>query len=95
MREYELVLVLDPKMDLEQVNSAVERIHRVVTQNGGEITKRDDWGIRRLAYPIKHLKEGTYIVTQFQLDPSKAYEVRDNLRISEEVLRHLLVKVEE
>ena len=95
MQDYELVVILSPQMDQEQVDAAVERIHRVVTQNGGEVTKRDDWGVRRLAYPIKHSGEGNYVVTQFRLDPSKTEEVRDTLRLAEEVLRHLMVKVED
>ena len=94
MREYELILVLNPQMDQTQVDSTVERIHRLVTDGGGEITNRNDWGVRRMAYPINHLRDGNYVVTQFQLDPSKANEVRDGLRLSEEVLRHLIVKIE-
>ena len=95
MQDYELVVILNPQMVQEQVDSAVERIHRVVTQNGGEITKRDDWGIRKLAYPIKHSREGNYVVTQFKLDPLKTDELRDTLRLAEEVIRHLIVKVED
>ena len=94
MRDYELVVVLNPQMDPIQVNATVDRLQRLVAQGGGEITKRDDWGIRRLAYPIHHFREGNYIVAQLKLDPSKTDEIREHLRLSEEVLRHLMVKVE-
>ncbi len=95
MHDYELMVILNPQMDPDQVKAAVERIQRSVTQRGGEVTHQQEWGAhRRLAYPINHFREGNYILTRFRLDPAKAQEVRETLRLSEEVLRHLLVKIE-
>ena len=93
MRDYELVVILNPQMDPQQVDAAVERIQRLVAQQGGEVTARRDWGKRRLAYSINHLREGTYVIAQVKLDPAKTAEVREGLRLSEEVLRHMMVKV--
>ena len=95
MRDYELVLVLHPRLDNEQARQVVERVHRTIEERGGTITEREEWGIRRLAYPIQHLNEGNYFLTRFRLDAQRAREVEEAIRMREEVLRHLLVRLDE
>lgn len=95
MRDYELVLILHPRLDNEQAREVVERIHRSITGRGGTITEQQAWGIRRLAYPIQHLNEGNYFLTRFRLDASRAREVEGEIRLREEVIRHLLVRLDE
>lgn len=94
LRNYELVVVLSPALEEEKVQGTVERIHRMVTERAGTVVKQEPWGIRRLAYPIKQFKEGNYFVTHFQMDASRVRDIEANLRVSEEVLRHLLVQAE-
>lgn len=94
MRDYELVLVVSPEVDDARTQALVERIHRLITERGGNLTKHETWGRKRLAYPIRNYKEGTYFFTQFQANTQTSREIEQALRVSEEVLRHLLVKVE-
>ncbi len=96
MRTYELVVIISPAIVDEEVPDAIERlIKRPVESRGGEIAGLDHWGRRKLAYPISSQLEGNYVVTQLRLDPQKTKEVEQGLRISEEVMRHLLVLAED
>jgi small subunit ribosomal protein S6 len=96
MRRYELVVIISPQVAEEEVPEAVERlVRRPVEGQGGVCDEVSVWGRRKLAYPISSHAEGNYVVTQLQLDPTKARELEQGLRISEEVLRHLLVRLDE
>lgn len=92
MREYELVYILTPEIGEEAVPEAMERVNRVLAGRGATIVQSERWGRRRLAYPIKRFLEGTYIVNQLQITPERAVEVDNGLKLTEEVLRHLLVR---
>ncbi len=92
MHQYELVTILSPQLGEEELPAAVERINNFVVTRGGEIGAVDQWGRRRLAYPIERFTEGNYVVTQLSLDATRAAELEANLRISEDVIRHLLVR---
>ena len=94
MHDYELVVVIDPEIDEDKLSAALDRISQFVTTRGGEVIDVDRWGKRKLAYPIKKRSEGDYVITHFRLDPSQAAELEASLRLSEEVLRHLLVRSE-
>lgn len=94
MRDYELVVVINPEVTEENLPGTVEKIGRWVTEKGGAITQVDQWGKRKLAYPIKRCTEGNYVLTRFQAEPELAAELEANLETSEEVLRYLLVRVE-
>lgn len=95
MREYELVLVIDPEIEDEQFDAAVDKVKQFVSSRGGEVTDVNPWGKRRLAYPIKKRTEGNYVVTHFRLDPAQTAELEAALGLSEDVLRHLLVRMDE
>lgn len=95
MREYELVVVIDPELEEEQFSAALEKIRQSVSNRGGEVTDVDRWGRRKLAYPIKSRTEGNYVINHIRLEPSQTAELESSLRLSEEVLRHLLIRSEE
>ena len=94
-RDYELVLVLSPAIDDETATGTVERIHGVITAGGGTLGDHQPWGMRRLAYTIQDFNEGNYFLTRFTTNPASTNQLENALRLSEEVIRHLLVKVEE
>ena len=94
LRDYELTIVIAPEASEEQLEASVESISRYVTDRGGSVSDVQRWGKRKLAYPIKHCIEGYYILFQFKMKPQDGRELENNLRISEEVLRHLLINVE-
>ena len=93
LRDYELVLIISPEVEEEKFNATIDNISQFITGKGGIISNVERWGKRRLAYPIEHFMEGNYVLTQFKLKPALNKELEANLRISEELLRHLLVKL--
>ena len=94
MSKYELVVILSPEVAEDQVDPAVERVSHSISSKGGSIAGVERWGRRRLAYPIKRFTEGNYIITRFELAPQTVAELESQLELNEEVIRHLLVKVE-
>ena len=94
LREYELVLIISPEAEGENLDATINNVSQFITRKGGIISDTKHWGKRRLAYPIKHFEEGSYVLTQFKLKPSLSKELEANLQISEEVLRHLIVKLD-
>lgn len=95
MHEYELTVVIDSEIVEEDVPAAIDRVSAAVTTRGGEIIEMQPWGRRRLAYPIRRRTEGNYVVSQIRLDPARAHEMESGFRISEEILRHLLIRKDE
>ena len=94
MRRYELMLVLRPDLADDKVQSSLERTARAIAGGGGQIVKQAPWGRRRLAYPIDHHREGSYYVILFEAPATAIAELERGLMISEEVLRHLVTRVE-
>ena len=95
LRDYEMVVILNPEIGDDVVGESLERLSQTVTSRGGEIVDVNHWGRRRLAYPIKRHLEGNYVVSQIKLDPGQVPDLESNLRISEEVIRHLIVRADE
>ena len=95
MRDYELVMLVSPDVGDEGLPATVERVSQFIQERGGEIKNVDQWGRRRLAYPIRRFNEGFYVVTQFALDPQAVRALEGNLDLAEDVLRHLVVRLEE
>lgn len=93
LRDYELVVIIGPELEDEKLEAIIDNISQLITERGGIISGVDRWGKRKLAYPIKHFMEGYYVLAQFKLKPASSQELEARLRISEEVLRHLLVKL--
>ena len=95
MRNYEIVYILKPGMEEEAVNAAVARFEEVVTKGGGEIVKTDRWGNRRLAYPIDDINEGYYVLMNIKSESAIAQELERVLRLQDDVLRQLVIKIDE
>jgi len=91
VRDYEIVYVLRPDLSDEDRSSKVERIHALITENGGELGKTEDWGKRVLAYEIKHCAERYYGLSEFRLPPSAVRTLEDRLNIDEQILRYQIV----
>ena len=72
----------------------LEKTSQFVTGTGGVISDVERWGKKRLAYPIDHFMEGSYVLIRFKLKPTLGKELKANLQISEDVLRHLLIRVD-
>lgn len=95
MRDYELVFIVSPEVAEESLPATIEKVSQFITAKGGAIAEVNQWGRRKFAYPIRKFSEGNYVLAHFKLEPEKTKELEANLKISEEILRHLLVKVAE
>ena len=95
MRDYELVLVISPEIPEEDVPSAIEKVSLFITGRGGTVAGVNRWGRRKLAYPIQRHMEGNYVVTQFRLDPEQVASLEASLGLTEEVIRHLVVRTDD
>jgi len=93
LRDYELVLIVSPEVGEEKFEAIVDNVSQFITGKGGAISDVERWGKRKLAYPIRRFMEGSYVLTRFRLKPALSQELEANLQISEEVLRHLLVRL--
>ena len=94
MRRYELMLVFRPDAPDERIAAIVDRTTRQIATDGGQIIKVAPWGRRRLAYPIARHREGAYHIVVFEAPTTAIAEVERGLLITEEVLRHLVVRQE-
>jgi len=94
LRDYELTLIINPEFSEEQFEATLDNLSRFITEKGGAVSDIARWGKRRLAYPIKHCIEGNYVLAKIQIEPSQGKELEANLQISEDVLRHLLIKLD-
>lgn len=96
MRRYELVAIISPQVAEEEVSEAFDRlIRRPVEGQGGSCDDVNHWGRRKLAYPIERNLEGNYVLTNIRMDPSTTKALERGLHISEEVLRHLLIRLDD
>lgn len=88
------MLVMRPDTPDEQVDVIVDKATKSITASGGQIVKRSPWGRRRLAYPIGQHREGSYHILLFDAPPPAVLELEQGLNISEDVMRHLVTRVE-
>ena len=95
LRDYELVVILSPEIEEQNIGPSIEKLQQSIKARGGEIVDTNHWGRRRLAYPIKRQLEGNYVISQIKLDPAEVPGLESGLRISEEVLRHLVIRSDE
>lgn len=91
MKEYEAMVILDPDMEDEMLEASVSKIEGLIKKNGGAIEKIDRWGKRKLAYPIKKRPMGYYAVLYFKGKEEGIKEMDRVMRISDDVIRHMIV----
>ena len=94
MRRYELMLVIRPDVADDKSQALVDRTTRGIVASGGQIVKVAPWGRRRLAYPIDRHREGSYHIILFEAPSEAIVELEHTLLITEEVLRHLVTRVD-
>ena len=95
MRDYEVMTIHRPDLAESDIDSNLSQIESFLTDNGGSVSNRDLWGKRRFAYEIDHLSEGFYSVLSFQALPQVVENLDRRLTLSDEVLRHKIVRLEE
>jgi small subunit ribosomal protein S6 len=92
MNKYELVLVVNAKIEDEARVATVEKAKEYIARFGGTVTNVDDWGKRRLAYEIQKMREGYYYFIQFESDSETPAELEQRVRIMENVIRYLCIR---
>lgn len=92
LRDYEILYIVRPELDDEHLQQAIGAVDKLIESLGGVHQKTDVWGRRRLAYEVSHLREGQYVLTDFQIDPERVPEMEASLKISDTVFRHLVVR---
>ncbi len=92
MRQYELMVILDPELEERTVAPSLDKFLSVVTKDGGSVDKVDIWGRRRLAFEIKKKSEGIYAVVTMTAEPATAQELVRQLGLNESVLRTKLLR---
>ena len=94
MRKYETIFILHPSLDEEAVKANVEKFKGVIENNGGEIENIDAWGKRKLAYEIQKVGEGHYTLINFNSNPELPKELDRVFRITDSVIRHIIINPE-
>jgi small subunit ribosomal protein S6 len=94
LHDYELVVIINPELMEEAVDGVMGRISKFITDSGGSVDNIEQWGKKKLAYPIKQFTEGNYVLARFKMKPRLSKELEASLQLSEEVFRHLLIRVE-
>ncbi|HID89813.1 MAG TPA: 30S ribosomal protein S6 [Anaerolineae bacterium] len=95
MRDYEMIFIVHPEVDREGLTGVVEEVKGLIEANGGTVRKVEPWGLRRLAYPIQKVREGHYVYMELGLEPDGVAKVERGLKLKEQVIRHLIVRIEE
>ena len=92
MHTYELVYILQADLDEATLNGLTETVENLIKTANGEILKVDRWSKRRLAYPIRKMTEGYYVLVSFKLDPSEVANLRRTFGYNEQILRSIIVR---
>lgn len=93
MNKYELVYIIAPDVDEEGRKALNERVNDLIVRDGGEVTKVEDWGKRRLAYAIDYKTEGWYVLVNFNGNSEMPREIERNLGIIDQVIRYQVIRV--
>jgi len=92
LRDYEVLYIVRPDLEDDKVQDVVKRVNTLIERSGGAADQTSLWGKRKLAYEVKHQKEGSYVLQDFKIEPNRVPELESALKITEEVLRHLIVR---
>ena len=88
MKKYESLYVIVPELNEEETQSVIDKFNGIITANGGEIVKVDEWGKRRLAYPIDYKNEGYYVLVVFESEGNLPAELERNMKNDEKIMRY-------
>ena len=94
MRSYELVFIVRPDVQGDDLSAVTERVTGLVERSGGQVVQVEPWGLRRLAYPIQRQWEGQYVLMRLDMEPRGVAALERDLRLVEPVIRHLVVRVD-
>src|SRR5258706_11377535 len=94
-RTYEVVFIIDPTAGDDEVMRLSEAVQKIITTQGGVITKTEVMGRRQLAYEIKHKKDGTYVLLEVEGSGAEIAELERRMRVNDQILRYMTIRVDE
>lgn len=94
MNKYELVVVVKPTLDEDGIKAEFDKVNELITKFGGTIDNIDNWGKRRLAYEIAKQNDGIYNIISFTAPGTTPIEIESRIRIMENILRYLVIRVD-
>jgi small subunit ribosomal protein S6 len=94
MRNYEVAVLLHPDLEIN-IEAATKKIEQIITTAGGKVVKKDSWGKRKLAYPIKHQEWGLYVFYGVEMPAESVAKINQKFRITEEIMRYLVISLED
>lgn len=92
MNKYETLYIVTPELEDEAIQGVIKKFSDVIAANGGQVEKVDEWGRRKLAYPIDYKTEGYYVLVDFEAAPELPRELERNFKIDESILRYMVVR---
>jgi small subunit ribosomal protein S6 len=95
VNKYESIYIIRPTVEEEGIKALVERFSNLIVQEGGKVDNVDEWGKRRLAYPIDDLREGYYVLMNFTAEPDVPQELERVYKITDDILRYLTIREDE
>lgn len=95
MRKYEIMYIVNASLEDEKRQEVIDALHAIITNNGGKVVNVDEWGMRDFAYPIDHMLKGYYMVITIEGDNNVVSEFDRLTRINSNVVRHMIVKLED
>ena len=93
INKYETIFIINPNLSEEEIAGLVEKFKSLIA-SAGEVENVDEWGKRKLAYPINKLNEGYYVLIEFSADPGFPQEIERIFKITDGVIKYLIVKKE-
>ena len=95
MNNYEVMFIIKSTLEEAQKEAVIETVKGIIEHDGGEVAKVDVWGMKKLAYPIMKKEEGYYVVIEFKAEATLPYELDRKLKISDNVIRHIIINQDE
>jgi len=95
VRDYEIMFIVEPTLSDSDIETIQERLRELAVSRGAEVKKLAVWERRRMAYPIKGRRDGIYVLAELKANPSVVKELDRQLSVTENVLRHMVVKLDE
>lgn len=89
-----MVFIIHPEIDGDNVEGVINDVKDLIARNDGKVTKIEPWGLRKLAYPIKKQQEGRYVLMGFDVEPQNVAEIERVLKLTEPVIRHMIIRLE-
>lgn len=95
MRKYESLIIMNPELEKEKIKELSEKFQELIKKNSGEVENVDEWGKRKLAYPVENLTDGFYVLFNFKSEPHGIEELERVLKITDGILKYLILKEED